>query len=827
MGVTKVFLRRQAFDTLELLRGLRLEGAAIKIQSVARMFVAETRFEECLVAAILIQRLARRVEATRFYHKLRRNHAATRIQCAWRLSYAKNRLLAAFTLARWCQCGYRGSKGREIFALVLEEHVATIIQKYWRMYTAFCRFHMAAWVVLRVQSLWRSFQARQELKRLKFEARDLRAITAERDRFREEALRLRQELERKEAKQREISSTTNGRAEITVAPAEVERLKKEIDALQAQLRKDKYAVHENKDVEILAAESAKKDAELERLRKEIAFLRSPEARVPETLTRTLNVVEKSISTGSDCCNSPSSIFRKKTSPPRSVDSTINLGSRSHGDSVNKSTASFSLLDTEGVKSTSMMAVSPMSNLTRSSVVEKCLVSVDPGVVAATGGQQKPPMVENLQFRKAVREGDFNSVESILKTSKWRDILVNECDESGQSPLHMAVIESRWKVIGVLLGNDAVANTQDLAGNTPLHVAPNASMMALLLDDGRANPNIPNMNGECALHFAVRKLDDEAVDVLLRHGAKVNTADNTKWFTPLHLIAQADLDERARLELPPDEFEEEKRIRIGIANLLCSASDSWAPDLDEQDWEGNTPLHHVVMLTSETAAGMLTVFLEKGANPRIVNKRGQTALHLLCHNESLRKLEVFQEMLHEMLYHGADPNQTSLTGCTALHLSLYHRDVDSAIQLVNGGAELHLLWRKPKRWISFWDDMGTSEILALDMVKDEHSLHRILAAINKPQKWAPARTWCMHCNAMLGSFARALHCRHCGRLVCGACSPRSLPAEFFPKSFEIYESSWVCVVCEKILVGRKEDNSSTTQPTTASSVDGDNSTRISF
>jgi hypothetical protein len=29
----------------------------------------------------------------------------------------------------------------------------------------------------------------------------------------------------------------------------------------------------------------------------------------------------------------------------------------------------------------------------------------------------------------------------------------------------------------------------------------------------------------------------------------------------------------------------------------------------------------------------------------------------------------------------------------LHLSLYHRDVDSAIQLVNSGAELHLLWRK--------------------------------------------------------------------------------------------------------------------------------------
>jgi len=847
MGLTKVFLRRQAFDNLEVLRGLRLEAAATKIQSALRMFVAKIHYDECLVAAILIQRLARRMEATRYFNKLRRDHAAARVQRAWRVFFAKRHLLAAMSVARWCQCAYRGSKGREAFAFVLLEHVATIVQKNWRRFIAVSRFRSAAWVVIRVQCLWRAFKAREELKQLKFEARDLSAIAAERDRFREEALRLRQELERKEAKQRQISSRTNGRAEVTVLPAEVKRLKKEIEKLQAQLRKDKYTVHQGDEVELLAAESARKDAELERLRKEVAFLRSPEARIPEKLNQSSSsssktTTEQNTSASSTEDRSPSSIFRMKTSPMKigTSNSTIcSWGSlisrsgspKSRGESLNKSGTSqgdsmnLSLLDTEGVGNSSMMLVSPMSNIGQVSPSGKSPVSADAGMVTAVG-QPKPPMVENLMFRKAVREGDAKGVESILQISKWRDILVNECDESGQSPLHMAVIESRRKVVGVLLGNDGVANAQDLAGNAPLPVAPSASMMALLLDDGRANPNIPNMNGDTALHFAVRNLDEEAVDVLLRHGANVNCADNTKWYTPLHLIAQADLDERAQLELPPDEFEEEKMNRVRIANSLCNASEPDKPDLDYQDWEGNTPLHHVVMLTSELAAGILTLFLEKGANPRIVNKRGQTPLHLLCHNESLRKLEVFQEMLHNMLYHGADPNQTSLTGCTALHLSLYHRDVDSAIQLVNSGAELHLLWRKPKRWVSFWDDIGRSEVLALDMVADEHALHRILAAINKPQKWAPKRSCCMHCHTVLGSFARALHCRHCGRLVCGACSPRSLAAEFFPKSFEIYESSWVCVVCEKILVGRKEDNSSATQPTVTSSVDG-GCTRISF
>jgi ankyrin repeat protein len=54
----------------------------------------------------------------------------------------------------------------------------------------------------------------------------------------------------------------------------------------------------------------------------------------------------------------------------------------------------------------------------------------------------------------------------------------------------------------------------------------------------------------------------------------------------------------------------------------------------------------------------------------------------------------------MLFHGADPNEQSNTGCTPLHLSLYHQDVDSAVQLVNRAAELHLLWKKVRIVRSF-------------------------------------------------------------------------------------------------------------------------------
>lgn len=109
----------------------------------------------------------------------------------------------------------------------------------------------------------------------------------------------------------------------------------------------------------------------------------------------------------------------------------------------------------------------------------------------------------------------------------------------------------------------------------------------------------------------------------------------------------------------------------------------------------------------------------------------------------------------------------------------------------------------------------SNVLALDMVEDETDLHRILSAITKPSKWAPARTWCMQCQSALGTFARAMHCRHCSRLICGSCASCCLPPHYFPKSFKVQEPSWVCCLCEKILLGRKDDNSHGTPPTATS------------
>jgi hypothetical protein len=101
-------------------------------------------------------------------------------------------------------------------------------------------------------------------------------------------------------------------------------------------------------------------------------------------------------------------------------------------------------------------------------------------------------------------------------------------------------------------------------------------------------------------------------------------------------------------------------------------------------------------------------------------------------------------------------------------------------------------------------MDSCDVLSLDMVEDKHDLYRILSAITAPHKPAPARPWCMHCKNVVGKHVHALHCRHCSRLVCDICVSCCLPPEYFPKSFQISDPSWVCTVCEKILVNRKDE-----------------------
>ena len=249
----------------------------------------------------------------------------------------------------------------------------------------------------------------------------------------------------------------------------------------------------------------------------------------------------------------------------------------------------------------------------------------------------------------------------------------------------------------------------------------------------------------------------------------------------------------------------RSLRGPIAELLCEAKVPSFPDLNYQDRDGNSPLHHAASLVEEDAGILISLFLENGSCPKITNNRGQTPIHLFCHNHGARGFVFYHEALHLMLVKGADPNMTSLSGCTALHLALYHGDVVAAALLVRHGAQVNMKWKKPQKWETSWTDMGSDDVLPLDMLEDMKSLHTVLTEISTPQLPAPRRQRCMHCKVKFGMFARHHNCTNCGRSVCGKCCVGALSRMHFPTLSNNEEGKGrmfkVCSLCEPILLSK--------------------------
>jgi myosin-5 len=794
VGFSKVFLRAKVFDALEMLRNAKLAQSAIIIQKHMRRSMAQLQYYDMYMATITIQCFFRMIGAHRRRRTFMEHSAAMRIQCAWRRFFAETELMAAKLIAHFCQAYRRGAIARRLYKSMTIEKQAITVQRFWRgrkvkkVYTRTLRS------VITLQCCWRCYLALRIFKDRKREARSLGAVSAERDRFKEESLLLRREVERlRLAQEQEIDDKPY---------EEVDRLRREVERLQTILAQTQGSVSRAySELEMNKRPSiTKNNSWFDAGRGTVASKDTVDPSTPTSARSGIRSNQSYVKKSKPEQVTPTSTSFSPVASSPNVSLLDSAPEEAFVDYQLKSIADASSDRVIILDDGSVMKSSPLRQDT-STILHASLMShsfLDEAEDDEHLHRMDQHLVNNetVRLHDAIRKDDIDLMNRIVANSNDPLVFVNNPDSNGRTALHVAIECCNANAARTLLEKGAVANAQDNIGDTPLHLAKGATMVKLLLEQGNANPNIPNIDGVCALHNYVQRLDVGSVRLLLNNRAHVDVADNTNWFIPLHLAM-----------IPSDHIElldEEtiQRARIMIVDLLCG--DRFDFDLNYQDHEGNTALHYAVQLKTPDATEIVSTLLEKGANPKMPNGRNQHPLLLLCHNDDLRQFDVFQECLHALLYYGADPNLQSNTGCTPLHLSLYHHDIDSAVQLVSSSAELHLLWRKPKSWIPHWDEMGTTDVLALDMVSDDHAIYRILSAIKKPRKWAPSRPWCMQCKTLFGSGSRAIHCGHCGRHVCGGCTRRTLPPECFPKSFDIFEPSWVCVVCEKILMDRKED-----------------------
>ncbi len=665
VGFSKVFLRSSIFDTLEILRHKKLSLSAIVIQKYFRRFEAQNRFFIYRVAALTIQCFVRRVDADRKARKIREECSAIQIQCVWRRFMAETNLMACRLIAHYGQRYWRGIVARKMFRIMNMENQARAVQRLWRGYRVRLHYWKLSQFATSIQCCWRSKVARRVFREVRREARSVRAIAAERDRFKQESARLREEVERLKLSKVE-SESDNG------SIVEIERLKREAAEKERFKEESERLRQEVERLKLSKAESESENgsiSEIERLKREVERLKSATKQPQEHTTTSWVGMPSGFERLSSSFRSPSlptSIFA-----PQSVSSpnTSLLDMDPQLDAVDYQMGS--------VANSSVASPSRISHVSGSSFLSEHQHRLN------EQSRNENDFSEITELHKCISFGDTNLMIEIIEKANDALILVNAPNPDGRTALHVAVEAKNLNAIRELLDRSAVSNSQDFYGNTPLHLSTEVDVAQLLLEQGKANPNIPNLDGISALHSTVERLDVESVQLLLKHNAKVDVADHTSWLTPLHMAL-----------LPSNQTDSKMNqgSRTKIVELLCG--ELLDVNVNEKDVDGNTALHFCAQLETPDAKEIISLILEKGADPNIANIRNQKALLLLCHNQDLRvSYREFRECLRTLLRYGADPNHQSNSGCTPLHLSLYHEDIDSAIQLISHSAELHMLWNR--------------------------------------------------------------------------------------------------------------------------------------
>ncbi|MEG4984677.1 ankyrin repeat domain-containing protein [Microcoleus sp. BR0-C5] len=265
--------------------------------------------------------------------------------------------------------------------------------------------------------------------------------------------------------------------------------------------------------------------------------------------------------------------------------------------------------------------------------------------------------------------------------------INAIDQSGNTPLHLAVDRGSQDIAELLIANGARVNVRNENGQTPLYRAiaiGHNDIAALLINNGTDVNNIDG-SGTTLLHKAAHYGTVEILKLLIAKGAEINIQDNQRK-TPLDIAVDLKLQDTVALLISknPDVNSEDKESRT----LLHIAVDFKLEDVAKQliakgafvNAKNNllqTPLHLAVAQGSQDIAELL---IANGARVNVRNENGQTPLYqaiAIGHNDIAALL----------IKNGADVNNRDICDTTPLHKAAHYGTVEILKLLIAKGAKI--------------------------------------------------------------------------------------------------------------------------------------------
>jgi ankyrin repeat protein len=209
------------------------------------------------------------------------------------------------------------------------------------------------------------------------------------------------------------------------------------------------------------------------------------------------------------------------------------------------------------------------------------------------------------------------------------------------------------------------------------------MRALILE--RADVHQTEADGTTALHWAVRHDADDAVDLLIRAGARVDVA-NRYGVTPLSLACtngSVTVIERLlkaganpNLALPAGETPLMTAARTGVAAAVRTLLAHGAIVDAVEGWRGQTAL---MWAASEGHAAAIQALLAAGADPGARSKAGFTPILFASRDGHV-------EAMRALLAAGARATDKTSDGTTALVVAILNGHFDAAALLLDHGAD---------------------------------------------------------------------------------------------------------------------------------------------
>ncbi|XP_025085082.1 ankyrin-3-like [Pomacea canaliculata] len=249
---------------------------------------------------------------------------------------------------------------------------------------------------------------------------------------------------------------------------------------------------------------------------------------------------------------------------------------------------------------------------------------------------------------------------------------------GDNLLHLAARNKHWRVVDQLLRRQFSAYEPDSEGYCVLHRlaeyrGKNLPALFRVLHNGWATNSARGPSGDTLLQLAAKHGNIPMVEYLVQEGAKTNINQlDSEGLSVIHQIAQCESEYRAG-------------NLVSVVNLLLSKGAN--PRL--RNLVGDTALN---LAASHNNWNIVESLVESGCDLNQPDSKGFSILHRLAQREESFKYpssEISLDTLFCMLLEkGANPFARSPRGETVLHMAAKHRKWTMVKRLVERGANIN-------------------------------------------------------------------------------------------------------------------------------------------